>query len=557
MIRGSAHSGGSGSAAPGGRARRIEMDEDRDPVRIDARVMHELCAHALEAQPEECCGLVIGRPSDRFSRVVRCRNEMTARHKEDPAAYPRDGTRAFYMSEADYLRAMREAEAEGHRVTAVYHSHVGAGAYLSEMDLAFAEHAFFPFPDAAQIVLAVWGSQRRAGRHLRARRRFRIRRRAARGPQRMTSPHRPKRASCRWTPTTVLAAASAVFAVACLGGGVRLAELPAEPIAVLYWNDADARSRLEIEQGATRERGPVREGVARLDDLREWVQGGTLLPALSEFPGELVLVDPRTGKLTPVEGAPPGAQPLSWSADRKRLLFAASRRGNRRFGLFEFFVADGEIRPVVPASETVSHPRGDYGPSSSVAYASFGVGRDARPSLWIRPTQGRAQPIAALFAETVRWSPRDPFLVVGERSLDPTLRGARAWRLLGFPVDGVAEAEVGAAVDGEGDTPRRQAEVLGAGRHPTFSPDGAWIVYSAPAGSGWRLQRMRPDGSARSPVGKAIPSRNEQMPSVSPDGRYVAFVAEEGGLARLFVRSMDGSGERYLVGHGAVSVPVW
>ena len=34
-------------------------------------------------------------------------------------------------------------------------SHVGAGLYLSEMDQEFADNALFPFPEAAQIVLAV------------------------------------------------------------------------------------------------------------------------------------------------------------------------------------------------------------------------------------------------------------------------------------------------------------------------------------------------------------------------------------------------------------------
>ena len=40
-------------------------------------------------------------------------------------------------------------------MTAVYHSHVSAGVYLSEMDQDFANHELFPFPLAAQIVLAV------------------------------------------------------------------------------------------------------------------------------------------------------------------------------------------------------------------------------------------------------------------------------------------------------------------------------------------------------------------------------------------------------------------
>jgi proteasome lid subunit RPN8/RPN11 len=38
----------------------------------------------------------------------------------------------------------------------VYHSHVGADAYLSEMDLEYAAQPLFPFPDADQIVLQVF-----------------------------------------------------------------------------------------------------------------------------------------------------------------------------------------------------------------------------------------------------------------------------------------------------------------------------------------------------------------------------------------------------------------
>jgi proteasome lid subunit RPN8/RPN11 len=40
-------------------------------------------------------------------------------------------------------------------VTAVYHSHVDMGAYLSELDLEYAEHGLFPFPEADQIVVSV------------------------------------------------------------------------------------------------------------------------------------------------------------------------------------------------------------------------------------------------------------------------------------------------------------------------------------------------------------------------------------------------------------------
>jgi len=135
---------------------RIDVDDSLTPIGLPAPLLHELCNHALETMPEECCGLVLGDASRRYQQLFRCRNEMTALHQKDPIAHPRDGRAAFYMSEHDYLKALEEAEAAGMSVTAVYHSHVGAGAYLSEMDLEYAAQPLFPFPDADQIVLPVY-----------------------------------------------------------------------------------------------------------------------------------------------------------------------------------------------------------------------------------------------------------------------------------------------------------------------------------------------------------------------------------------------------------------
>ena len=137
---------------------RIEVDPDGAPALIPGRLLNEMCAHALETRPEECCGLLAGTPADGYLTVHRCRNTMTQQHQNDPRQYPRDGRHAYYMSEVDYLRAEQDAKARGSEVMAVYHSHVSAGVYLSEMDQDFAEHALFPFPQAAQIVLAVGAS---------------------------------------------------------------------------------------------------------------------------------------------------------------------------------------------------------------------------------------------------------------------------------------------------------------------------------------------------------------------------------------------------------------
>jgi proteasome lid subunit RPN8/RPN11 len=136
-------------------ARRVDVDASQPPLALPGRILNELCAHALETLPEECCGLILGREPARYARLVRCRNEMTRRHLVDPVAHPSDGRAGFWMNEADYLHAQALAEEAGEEVTAVYHSHVDVGAYLSELDLEYAEHALFPFPSADQIVIAV------------------------------------------------------------------------------------------------------------------------------------------------------------------------------------------------------------------------------------------------------------------------------------------------------------------------------------------------------------------------------------------------------------------
>lgn len=136
--------------------KRIEVNPELAPIEVPERIFHEICAHAVQSAPEEeCCGLIIGNALKRYLRVVRCSNVMGARHKEDPEGFPRDASSAFYMHPGDIEKVSQEAQERGEQISAVYHSHIGAGVYLSHLDLAYAEHDFFPFPDADQIVVAV------------------------------------------------------------------------------------------------------------------------------------------------------------------------------------------------------------------------------------------------------------------------------------------------------------------------------------------------------------------------------------------------------------------
>jgi len=136
---------------------RIDLDPNLESRLISNEVLHEICQHALDVRPEECCGLVFGTEGGEFKVATRVTNVMTKMHVADPVAFPRDARHAYYMSEVEYQRAIEMAEARGEFVSAIYHSHFGQGCYLSADDLAFAVHPLFPFPKAAQLVVSLLG----------------------------------------------------------------------------------------------------------------------------------------------------------------------------------------------------------------------------------------------------------------------------------------------------------------------------------------------------------------------------------------------------------------
>lgn len=130
---------------------RVDFDPVLPPVRIPARVYNELCAHARETVPEECCGLIVGGERVSYDRVVKARNEMTRRGLLDAQGQVLDNRSGFFMSPEDYRNFLSPESDE--RVNAVYHSHVNAGAYLSQMDMELASTS--PFPEADQVVIGV------------------------------------------------------------------------------------------------------------------------------------------------------------------------------------------------------------------------------------------------------------------------------------------------------------------------------------------------------------------------------------------------------------------
>ena len=109
-------------------------------------------------------------------------------------------------------------------------------------------------------------------------------------------------------------------------------------------------------------------------------------------------------------------------------------------------------------------------------------------------------------------------------------------------------------VGADGIVPARE-QLLVKGREPTLTPDGGWIVFASPSSAGYRLRRMRPDGTARVPVSPG--GTEERMPSVSPDGQFVAFIQLSNGYRQLTVRRFDGTREVRLLTTGWSEFPVW
>lgn len=90
-------------------------------------VIAAMVAHAREAAPDECCGVLLGR-GDVIVEAVRARN--AAEHA---------ATR-FLIDPKDHIDARREARTRGLDVVGFYHSHPRSGAAPSDTDRAEAAY---------------------------------------------------------------------------------------------------------------------------------------------------------------------------------------------------------------------------------------------------------------------------------------------------------------------------------------------------------------------------------------------------------------------------------
>lgn len=129
----------------------------RGNLEINAAVMKEIEAHAVESYPSESCGFVFG-PADepaKLDALQREENEADKYHELDPVTFPRTSNTYFKINELRAARTFEQGQAQGRPVKVIYHSHCDAGAYFSDEDAAtFANDGQLMWP-CAYIVVSV------------------------------------------------------------------------------------------------------------------------------------------------------------------------------------------------------------------------------------------------------------------------------------------------------------------------------------------------------------------------------------------------------------------
>jgi hypothetical protein len=321
-------------------------------------------------------------------------------------------------------------------------------------------------------------------------------------------------------------------AAACASPDFEMDELPAEPIAFVYRSVEESERLLkdaEQAKGAKPAGDELRIDVERLErqqGLRTWQD------RMRDQLGRISFYVAPERRIEASSFALRGARPLDWSEDRQRLLFTATQRAQLQ--LFEWRPASGEIRQLTRGA--ASHGDGCYGPDGALAWVRLEAdGAVLRTRIWVQRPGEAARALSEGPSDTQPdWAPDGSRLVY--TASDPAQGDVLRWI----------------------DPATGQGGMLGRGRAPVFTPDGQWIVYSGRTAKGWKLWRMRPDGSGKRTFGRS--AFQESDPAVSPDGRFVVFSgikSEDSPTPRLWVRSFEGTADRHLEFGGSGAFPVW
>ncbi len=329
-------------------------------------------------------------------------------------------------------------------------------------------------------------------------------------------------------------ASVALVLLGCAGQSVVFEALPAAPIAFVVRNAQETERILDEAEArqAANEVPAENELDVKLEVLEKLTGVRGAADEVRDQQGRVGLYVVPERRLERPDALARGARPLDWSADHQRLLFSWTQRGVPH--LFEWIVASGEVRQLTIGPE--GQVDGCYGPGGAIAWVQLeavegqGMARiwqrqPGAPPRLLTPGPIDLQPSCSPDGSRIAFTSQSPDQVINLRWIEPGTGNGGSY---------------------------------GRGRSSSFSPDGRWIVYSARTTAGWRLWRMRADGTGKRAFGASGYEEND--PAFSPDGRFVVFSVtknEVSPIGRLFVRTIDGMNDRELEFTGSGLLPVW
>jgi proteasome lid subunit RPN8/RPN11 len=114
--------------------------------KLPRRYAEEIIAHAREAAPNECCGILAGK-EEQALRLYRAANAEGSPYR-------------YSIDPQDLYRIYHEVEAAGWKFLAIYHSHPKSDAYPSATDVSLAtwtapEGSAALWPDTLYLIVSL------------------------------------------------------------------------------------------------------------------------------------------------------------------------------------------------------------------------------------------------------------------------------------------------------------------------------------------------------------------------------------------------------------------
>lgn len=130
----------------------------KTPACLPIAVFRGIVQAAEKTYPEECCGMVVGKPEDFLTtaRIIPVKNVQNLYHEQEPRNFPRTAHSAYFMDPHALLEIQKELRVSEEKIGVFYHSHPDAAARFSPEDKKAALMNGEPvYPDVDYLVVSV------------------------------------------------------------------------------------------------------------------------------------------------------------------------------------------------------------------------------------------------------------------------------------------------------------------------------------------------------------------------------------------------------------------